>query len=280
MKLLITGGTGYLGSKLVQLALAQGWPVSATYFSQTPPEAPAGVAWLRLDVRDQAATQTAFEVAQPDVAVHTAFMQRGPELWATTAEGSRHVAQAAQAIGARLIHMSSDVIFDGERDGPYHEADPPGPISDYGEAKAAAEAFVQAHHPAAAIVRTSLIYGFAPLDMHTRFVLALADGQQEAKLFTDEYRCPVCVDDLAAALLELAQHDFAGIINIAGSDVVSRYEFGTLLASYHGRNPERLQSGISSDYQPRRPRNCTLDIRLAQGLLHTPLRGVRSVLQQ
>ncbi|MCG8352387.1 MAG: SDR family oxidoreductase [Chloroflexales bacterium] len=276
-RLFITGGTGYLGRALVRHASMLGQRVAASNYCQSPPD-DQSVTWLGLDIRDQDAVSQACEVLRPDVVIHTAFRQSGPDLWAVTAEGAQHVARAAQACGARLIHMSSDVIFDGERMVAYTEADQPSPITAYGEAKAAAERFVAESHSEAVIVRTSLIYGFNPIDRQTQFVLDLADGKRDERLFRDEYRCPIWVADLAAALLELAQHDYRGILNIAGGECLSRYEFGILLAQANGRDPTRITSGLSAESSTRRPRNCALDIRRASNLLRTPLRGVRAVL--
>jgi dTDP-4-dehydrorhamnose reductase len=262
---------------LVRHASTLGWQAAASHHCQSPPN-DQSVTWLGLDILDQSAVIQAFEAVQPDVVIHTAFRQSGPDLWSVTAEGTQHVARAAQMCGARLIHMSSDVIFDGERTTAYTEVDQPCPITAYGEAKAAAERFVAESHPEAVIVRTSLIYGFDPIDRQTQFVLDLADGKRDEQLFRDEYRCPIWVVDLAAALLELAQRDYQGILNIAGSECLSRYDFGMLLAQANGRDPTRIKSGLSAASPTHRPRNCTLDIRRASNLLRTPLRGVRAVL--
>lgn len=277
-RLLITGGTGYLGGALVRRAREAGHTVAATYFSQAPP-ATEGVTWLPLDVRDTLAVEEALEGLRPEVVIHTAFVQGGPELMAVTADGAGNVARAAAALGARLIHMSSDVIFDGEREGAYNEADPPEPISDYGRAKARAEQLVAVAHPGAAIVRTSLIYGFAPIDRISRFALDVAEGRSEASLFSDEYRCPVYVEDLAEALLELAGSDYSGVLNIAGAERVSRYELGRLIARAWGVDPAGLLPALSAESPVRRPRNCTLDIGRARALLRTRLRGVREVVE-
>jgi dTDP-4-dehydrorhamnose reductase len=174
--------------------------------------------------------------------------------------------------------MSSDVIFDGMRESAYTEDDPPDPIIPYGTAKADAEHFVATAHPEAAIVRTSLIYGFEPIDRHTQFILDIIERRNTAQLFRDEYRCPVFVGDLAAALLELASVNYRGIIHIAGTECLSRYELGCLLAAFHGYDPDRLSSGLSADQDTRRPRNCRLDVQRAREQLQTPLRGIREVL--
>ncbi len=277
-RLLVTGGTGYLGAAVAHQAHQAGWQVAATYHSQQPPEEPT-VTWLLLDVRQAQDIDVVFDRVQPDIVIHTAFRQHEPDMWDVTALGSYHVAAAAQTYGARLIHLSSDVIFDGETSIPYTEYAVPNPITPYGAAKADAEHFVSSVHTNVALVRTSLIYGFNPPDRHTRFILNIADGHDSAQLFCDEWRCPIFVKDLSDALLELACHNYRGIINVAGSEMVSRYTFGSLLAAHHGRNPERIASGLSTNQPVRRPRNCTLNVRLAQSMLTTPLRGLQEVLQ-
>ncbi|MFV9504724.1 MAG: SDR family oxidoreductase [Oscillochloridaceae bacterium umkhey_bin13] len=274
----ITGGTGYLGSTLVRQALAQGWQVAASYFSQIPPANPQ-VRWVPLDVRDPLTVEEALDDLRPAVVIHTAFQQAGPELQAITGEGAGHVARAAALVGARLIHISSDVIFDGEGGRAYHESDPPNPISAYGAAKALAEQLVASSHPNAVIGRTSLIYGFDPIDKNSRFILDVATHQVAAKLFTDEYRCPIYVEDLAAGLLELATNAYTGILNLAGAERLSRYEFGCLIAQAWGVDPAGIATGLSHASGLQRPRDCTLDSSKAQTLLQTRLRGVHQVLR-
>jgi dTDP-4-dehydrorhamnose reductase len=276
MRLLITGGAGYLGSELARQALERQWDVVATCFVQRP--ASASIARAALDVRDQSAVDSIFGEVQPDAVIHTAYRQSGPDLWATTAEGAGIVARAARRVGARLIHMSTDALFDGEREGRYIEQDAPCPITPYGEAKAAAERLVAEFHPHALIVRTSLIYGGATPGAHEQLILDAADGRVDLAFFRDELRCPVLVGELAAALLELAPAELGGPLHLAGADVVSRYDFACLVAAAHGRRTERLRGGLSVESGLRRPRNCALDCGRAQSLLQTRLRGVYEVL--
>ncbi|EFO81661.1 dTDP-4-dehydrorhamnose reductase [Oscillochloris trichoides DG-6] len=278
-RIFITGGTGYLGTALLRQLELRAAHVGASYLHQ-PPTAFPNVAWVRMDLREPEEVRAILHAFQPTAIIHTAFVQYEPDLLAITGYGSGLIAEIAASLGARLIHMSSDVIFDGERTGPYTENDAPNPISAYGEAKALAERLVQAAYPAATLVRTSLIYGFAPIDRQTRFALEIAAGQRSDRLFSDEYRCPIFVDDLAAALIELLNTEHTGVLNIAGAERVSRYELGCLLAQALGYNPDQIQAGRSAELPVRRPRNCSLDISRAQALLHTRLRGVREVLAE
>jgi dTDP-4-dehydrorhamnose reductase len=274
--LLITGGSGYLGTELVHRSAKQSWHVIATYHSHRPPDSTTEL--VPLDLRDGAAAEHLITTLRPAVIIHTAYVQSGPDLWPITSDGAAIVARAANAVGARLLHLSSDVVFDGERIGAYTEHDPPAPISDYGSAKASAERLVAAAHPGALIIRTSLIYGGATPSMHEQLVFNALDTQADIAFFTDEYRCPVQVGDLAEALLEVATTAQSGILHLAGAETLSRYAFARHIAAGSGRDPDLLKFANSPGLAGRRPRNCALDTTLARSLLTTQLRGVRDVL--
>lgn len=273
----ITGGTGYLGRVLVRQASLGGHHVAASYHTQAPPSDEA--IWLPLDVRDALEVEDLLDRLRPEVVIHTAYRQSGPDLLPVTAMGAGNVARAAAAIGARLTHLSSDVIFDGEREGAYTEDDLPSPVSAYGAAKAQAEALVTAAHPGAIVVRTSLIYGFAPIDRISQFVLDVATGRSPERLFTDEIRCPIYVEDLAAALLELCGLSYSGPLHVAGAEALSRYAFGAMIARAWNVDPSGIQGALSAESPVRRPRNCALDSSRARRLLRTRLRGVSEVLR-
>jgi dTDP-4-dehydrorhamnose reductase len=268
MRILVTGATGYLGSTLVPAARAAGHEVVAAGHAQ--------IADLQLDVRDAAAVDAAVRDVAPEAIIHTAYVQDGPDAWTVNVEGSANIARAAHA--SRLIHLSTDVVFDGVLHRAYTEEDTPRPVTPYGETKAAAEREVAAAHPGALVVRTSLIYGGATPSKHEEVALAAADGQSDSAFFTDELRTPVQADDLAAALLELVGIGVAGVLHVAGADTVSRYEFAALVARRHGRDPDRLRAVATTELGLVRPLRCALDSSRAQGLLRTDLRGVRTVL--
>lgn len=276
MRVLITGGSGYLGAELVRQSLASGWQVVATYFSSRPDI--DGAQYVPLDIRDDLEVECVCADLLPQIIFHTAYRQDGPDLWSTTAQGAGVIARAARRFDARLIHMSSDVVFDGERVGRYAEQDAPHPLTPYAAAKAAAERLVAEAHPQALIVRTSLIYGGAEPSKHEQLVLDAADGLRDLAFFTDELRCPSAVGDLASALIELAGLDAHGLLHLAAEEVVSRYAFARLVAAAHGRSSARLRAGLSADSGAARPRNCALDSAAARRLLRTRLRGASEVL--
>jgi dTDP-4-dehydrorhamnose reductase len=268
-RVLVTGATGSLGRRVA--ARAAGFTVIGTYVRQ-PPES-AGFAAVRLDIRDPGAVRETLERARPDVVIHTAAgRDRGD--WAANADGAAHVAVASAAAGVRLVHVSSDAVFSG-RDVDYDEDAPPDPVYSYGAAKAAAETAVRAVSPAAAIVRTSLILGDGR-GAHEILTHDLVAGRVRGALFTDDIRRPVHVDDLADALLELATNGYAGVLNVAGADALSRYDLGVLVARRDGLDPAAIPAAQSP---PGRPTDVRLRIGKAAGLLRTRLRGAREFMR-
>jgi dTDP-4-dehydrorhamnose reductase len=193
--------------------------------------------------------------------VHTAYRQDGPEARDVNVTGSENVARAAAAVGARLLHLSTDVVFDGHKGSPYTEEDAPRPCTEYGRSKAEAERRVAAACPEALIVRTSLIVG-GPGHEPSKHELAALDPT--LTFYEDELRSPVQVTDLARALLELAAQDVMGLLHVAGPDDVSRAALAELVA---GRPVRRATA------PPGRPLDCRLDSSVARALLRTRLRG-------
>jgi len=264
VKLLVTGGAGYLGSEVCRRAVERGFEVLATRFRTAPPYGTA----VHLDVRDAAATQRFLMRHGPEVVVHTAYVQGGPAMVETIVRGSHSVAAAAHRSGARLIHLSTDLVFDGEQGAPYTEEAEPRPVMEYGAAKLEAEHLVRQAHPGALLVRTSLLYG----KPGPQEALAL---RNDVELYTDEIRCPTRVDELAAALLELAGLCVSGLLHVAAPDAVSRFELARLLRAAAGGDPAGVRGARSprSEGGSGRPRNVALDSSKAAGLLATTLRG-------
>jgi len=251
----VTGAGGYLGSEVCAQAVAQGLDVVATRLRTPPPHGHA----VRLDLRDDEAVHRAFLKYGPDVVVHTAYRQADDSLQDDVVRATRNVALASDRAGARLVHVSTDLVFDGEHGAPYSEEDDPRPISAYGQAKLEAEAFAPGD---GLVVRTSLLYG----KPGPQEALAARAG---ATFYVDEIRCPTRVEDLAAALLELAATDLTGILHVAAPDAVSRFDLAVLLGA---RDPQGAATPAG------RARNVALDSSKAAALLATEIRGIRALL--
>jgi dTDP-4-dehydrorhamnose reductase len=269
--LLVIGGSGFLGWRITRQARLAGHGVIATRHENVPPT--AGMDWRMVDIRRREDVTALALDARPDVIINAASQQSD---WETTADGAAHVALAAAAAGARLVHVSSDAVFSGAADA-YDERCRPDPVTPYGAAKAAAETAVKWITPDAVIARTSLIVGDGE-SKHERLVHALASGAAAGVLYTDDVKCPVHVADLASALLELAASPHAGVFHVAGTDAVSRYEFGLLIAARDNLDKAALCAGpraaagllVSSDVR--------LDCTRTQQRLTTKLRGAREFL--
>lgn len=241
----VTGAGGFLGAELLRLS--------------------PGATGERVEIRDAAAVSALARRLRPDAIVHTAYRQEDPDAWGINVAGSENVARAATAVGARLIHLSTDVVFGGRKGAPYVEHDAPDPVTEYGRAKAEAERRVLASAPGALLLRTSLIVG-GPQHSPSRHEQAAHDPG--ATFYDDEIRSPVQVTDLAAAILELVALDVEGVLHVAGADDVSRAELAELVVG----GPVRRAHA-----PPSRPLDCSLDSSRARSLLRTELRGVRAV---
>ncbi|PNE43486.1 SDR family oxidoreductase [Streptomyces noursei] len=272
MTTLIIGGSGFLGAELIRQARAAGHPTAATY--ATKPGDTSQAVWHPLDLRDAGRLDAVMAEVRPQLVVNAS--SGGPD-WAVTATGPIQLAMLAATYGTRMVHVSTDAVFSGAAVH-YNESALPDPITPYGAAKAAAETGVLAVHPKAVVARPSLIIGHGR-SVHERLVHQLASGTVDGALFTDDIRCPVHVADLAAALLELAASDAAGIHHLAGPDALSRHELGTLIAQRDGLDASRLPAGLRAESTLPGALDVRLNSRATQRQLRTTLRGAREFLR-
>lgn len=271
MKILITGGSSYLGRHLVPLALPE-HEIVYTWFQHDP----LGMAQGRqLDVRDGTAVTQLARACQPQVVIHLAGSNRGGDMENVIRRGTQNVTEAARAVNARLIHLSTDSIFRGDA-APYDETAVPTPVNPYGQAKADAEAIVSTW-PNHVIIRTSLIYSLDEMDHGTNWMAAALQAGQPVTLFDNQIRNPVWTRSLAQACLELTGHNFTGTLNVAGRQVLSRADFALKMLDWWGvERRKTLRIGPSTGNQW--PLNCELDLSLATAVLQTPLPGVDEVI--
>jgi len=210
--------------------------------------------------------------SNPDVVVHLAYRKDDRR---SIVDGTRHVAEAAAAARSRLVHVSTDVVFAG-RPLAYVEADEPDPIIDYGRDKADAELAVTVASPDAAIIRTSLLYGTDdPSPFQIDLAHGLRSGLSPMTFFSDEFRCPVHADDLAAAILRIAADGrIAGPLHVAGPERVSRVDYAAALARHAGLGDSPLPTTTIAESGMIRAANVVLDTSLAArlGIECRPLR--------
>ncbi len=280
--LLITGGSGYLGRHLCRMA-AKSHTVHATFLTHADTVS-AGIPH-QLDITDLAAVRAVVGQLRPEAVIHCAAANPGHDesrMRAVNRDGAAHIAAAAAKAGARLVHVSTDMVHNG-RHAPYPPTAVPAPVTLYGTSKAEAEAAVIAKNPAAAIVRTSLIYGLDEMDRGTAgFVRRLAGGQT-LTLFEDHLRRPVWVETLAEALLKLAvdRPEICGVLNIAGRQTLSRADFAGRMFDWWGIGYRaQVQRGRAADLLPfPTPPDLRLDVSAAEAQLGMEFPGVDAVLK-
>lgn len=274
MRILITGGAGLLGSELIARAPA-GVELHATQRATPIAGAEAHV----VELSDQAETAALLERVRPDLVIHAAYAQATAERdvwWATES-----LVHACERVGCDLIHMSTDAVFDGEH-APYAETDEPAPVHEYGRWKAIAERFVRGRLPNAAIVRTSLIVRAEPSPdrISARLLDDLRSGEP-VRLFVDELRCPIAVEDLASQLWELASMPAevrAGVWHLAGPEALSRYTLGILVARHHDVDADAIVPARSRGAGLQRPRDIRLLTPRADRELRTYARPISEAL--
>jgi dTDP-4-dehydrorhamnose reductase len=274
MKVLVTGAGGQLGRDVVDAARRAGDEVIGLHRSA-------------LDITDPAQVRETIHRVRPDAIINAAAYTavddcetNQPTAFAINAEAVRHLAEAADTVGAHLLQVSTDYVFDGTLERPYREDDTPRPLSVYGASKLAGEVVAG---PAATIVRTSWICGEHGDNM-VKLVLRLAAEGVDLAFVDDQRGCPTFTADLAPALVELARERAAGTFHLTNTGAVSWYEFvGEILASA-GRDPALVRPIATVDLHPPRPAprpaNSVLDNAAWRAAGRPPLRHFRAPLAE
>jgi dTDP-4-dehydrorhamnose reductase len=265
MKILVTGASGLLGRRVVNLALKRGHTVFSAY-NEHPAE--AGIA-LKLDITNAEDVKEAIRSIKPDSIIHAAAYtnvdgcEENRDLaWRVNAEACKHIAASSAEVGAHLVYVSTDYVFDGER-GLYREEDKPNPINHYGYTKLMGEEFVKQYAKSWSIARTSVIYGWggSKLNFATWLIENLERGSQ-VKVLVDQYVSPTLNTNLAQMLIEIAERRLSCTLHTAGASRVSRYEFAKKLAEVFSLDPELITPARMGElhWKARRPKDSSLDI--------------------
>jgi dTDP-4-dehydrorhamnose reductase len=278
----VTGYGGFVGSHVVRLACAsfEVHAISRRAFPAVRKDAQYHV----VDLTDAAGLDVVFTANPPDVVIHCAayadidFCQRNrSEAEAVNVTVVQRLTDRCGERGIRLVHCSTDTVFDGRR-GRYAEIDAPNPVNFYGETKVRAEQIVS-KLPSHLIARVALVMGFPALGAGNSFLaklIANAKTGTPTPFPENEVRSPVDVITLALALLELADRAETGIIHLAGNTRLNRYEMGLQLAAKLGISSELIRPVDSNAMEHRAPRpiDVSLDNSKARSLLATPMRGL------
>lgn len=290
MRICLTGANGLLGQALCRrLSEREDFTVLATS-RQDAARTPSVHRHRTLDVTDPEAVRSVFEASAPEVVVHCAALTRvdeceeRPEACRTVnVDGLRYVAEATAALGARLVHLSTDFVFDGEG-GPYAEDDPTGPVNVYGRSKLESERLL-AEGPLEdwVIARTVLLFGTGRELGRSNLVLWLVDelaAGRSVRIVTDQYRTPTYVEDLAAGIERLTTSDTRGRYHLAGPDLVSVFELARRVAKVFDLDTTLLEPTTSAELgqRARRPPRTGLHIEKARRDLGFQPRSIEAAL--
>ncbi|MCX6358553.1 MAG: NAD(P)-dependent oxidoreductase [Armatimonadetes bacterium] len=282
-RLLVTGASGFVGGNVVARAGLE-WEVHAVS-RRAVAGAPPDVAWHVADIGDPATLHALFEHVRPTAVIHGAAAadidwcgRNRAEAWRINVGITAGLAELCAAGRARLVHMSTDNVFDGKR-GMLTEADEPNPVNYYGETKLEAERAVASMVPAHVIARLALVVGLPAFGEGNSFLSRMRAAWEEGRTVVmpdEEVRSPVDVVTLSRALLHLANGTFTGVLHLPGADRLDRVTMARRIAARLGYRADQVVARKPDPSPDRsdRPLDVSMSGTLAAAILPTPLPGL------
>lgn len=285
-KVLVTGATGFLGSRLVE-RLAGSFRVVSTSRTRTPGNWPAPHELC--DLLSPYEAEALFFRVRPDFVVHCAAMssvrlceEEKKRAFGVNAAAARLLARLSEKTGAGLAFISTDLVFDGSSPR-YDELSEPAPVSEYGRTKLAGERGVAAAKGKHIILRAALLYDYPPVPFGNFFAATLESlaAGRPVDLFVDQFRTPLLSDDVGRAVSAWIGMEKrpTGLFHLAGPDRLSRHEMGLILAKELGVSEELVRPvEMAEGFAPRDVSLAAGRIEPSLGIRATPYReGVRAV---
>ena len=271
MRVLVTGGNGQLGRDVRDVLAGRipsgGLPSEALEGTILPPVQPGTFEVLStdidtLDLVDRDAVRDAVDGFRPDLVLHggaytavDACESDVDTALAVNAMGTRHIAEASASVGAHLVYVSTDYVFDGTSDSPYVEWDAPAPRSVYGRSKLGGEQEVRTICGAGGtIVRTAWVSGAHGANMvKTVLRLAKASSDSTLRFVDDQHGCPTFTADLARAVVRLGADRRPGTFHVTNQGETTWFGFVREVLAASGHDPARVQPIRTADLDPPRP---------------------------
>jgi dTDP-4-dehydrorhamnose reductase len=228
-RILVIGAKGMLGRDLVEVLR-----------SSSRNDEVIGWDFEDIDIREEQSTIAKIERNYPEIVINVAAFtdvdgceSNEEKVFATNAEGMRHVALGALRCRAKVVYLSTDYVFDGKKRGPYLENDPPNPLNVYGRSKLKGEQYVQELVENSLIIRTQWLYGRYGNNFVTS-ILRQASEKRVLSIVNDQIGSPTYTADLSKAISVLIQCDVKGIFHVANSDLCTWYTFGQAILKLAG----------------------------------------------
>lgn len=260
-RILIIGSNGRLGQSLVQKVM----PREKTELMCSSIEDESlieGVDYKKVDITQKHQVKKLVLDFVPDFIINAAAFtnvdkcESERELaWKINVTGVEHLAQYARLVDAHITHVSTDYIFEG-KEGPYSETDPPNPISYYGRTKLAAENALMISGAKYAITRTNVLFGpsqFGEPDFVNWVVDSLSSGKK-IRIVTDQINNPTFIPDLADGILKIVDLNKDGVYNLAGKELLSRYDFTIKIAEHFNLDTKLIDKIITTELKQPAPR--------------------------
>jgi dTDP-4-dehydrorhamnose reductase len=245
VRILVTGAGGQVGSEVAV---------------HLPHHEVVALGRAELDLAERDTVEQVVGTLLPDAVVNCAAYtnvdgcETDPEgAMAVNALGPRHLATACTRIGAHLVHVSTDYVFDGEKDGPYDEWDLPGPCSVYGRSKLGGEVEVARHASSWTVARTSWVFGRRGRDF-VDTILGRARQGGPLRVVTDQRGCPTYAPDLAGMLARLAVERRQGVYHVTNQGACTWHEFARAAVELAGLDPEVVGSTTAAEFGRLAPR--------------------------
>ena len=252
MKVAVIGASGQLGRDVSKAFVAAGDVV-------TPLD------HAHMDIASAESVKNSLSLSQADIVVNTAAFhhvekcEADPALaFAVNSLGARNVAQVTDSLGAKLVHISTDYVFDGKKKTPYTEQDPAAPLNAYGNTKFSGELFVRCANPRHFVVRVSAIYGSNPCRAKgglnfVELMLKLSREREEVRVVDDEFVSPTPTVEIAKQLVVLAKTSEFGLYHATAEGSCSWYEFASAIFDMSDAKV-RLEHACSGDFPAKVPR--------------------------
>jgi len=258
MKILITGSNGLLGQKLVSLLYLQvGITLIATARGANRDEIYEDYIYESMDITSEANVLAVFRKHKPDAVIHTAAMTHVDQCELNkeacvdqNITAVNHIIKACKEVGAFLLHVSTDFIFDGTR-GPLTEEEVPNPVNYYGWTKWEAEKAVENSGLKWAIARTVLVFGVVQDMSRSNIVLWVKNNLEQKKeinVVDDQWRTPTLAEDLAMGCWLIVKNQATGIFNISGEEMLSPYELAHKVADVWKLDKGLIKQADSSTF--------------------------------
>ncbi len=282
-KILITGANGLLGQKLVK-DFSKWNSVLATGRQNRFAIKEKQFFYRSLDITDKKQVETVIGDFRPELIINTAALmavdacEEKKELaWAVNVEGVKNLIEESLKHEIKLVQISSDYVFDGKA-GPYSEEDAPLPLNYYGGTKLQAEEILQDSELPHLVIRSNVIYGKG-LGVKKNFFLWVHENlkqKKQIKVVTDQFNNPTLADNLSILILEATERNLNGILNLAGTEYLSRYDFALKIAQHFDLNKSLIKPVTTKDLEQKaaRPLRAGLKIGKAQKILSTPFFSV------